>query len=194
MLGTVTRDSGKGGRHAEAKWDMNAIYISERLQESLRPIARCPLTTVVAPMGYGKTTAVNWYLEERARTETPRIIRISVYSDNLAIFWKSVQDAFARAGLALLRDYDCPTDAAGGSLLADDLCHELAGEKPCYLFIDDFHLLTDGGAAGGEGLPDRHGAAAAEPHGAVRIRPALRQRFSRELRWFTDAMDTFSQG
>lgn len=93
MLGTVTRDSGKGGRHAEAKWDMNAIYISERLQESLRPIARCPLTTVVAPMGYGKTTAVNWYPEERARTETPRIIRISVYSDNLAIFWKSVQDA-----------------------------------------------------------------------------------------------------
>ena len=85
------------------KWDMNAIYI-----------ARCPLTTVVAPMGYGKTTAVNWYLEERARTETPRIIRISVYSDNLAIFWKSVQDAFARAGSALLRDYDCPTDAAGG--------------------------------------------------------------------------------
>ena len=29
------------------RWDMNAIYISERLQESLRPIARCPLTTVV---------------------------------------------------------------------------------------------------------------------------------------------------
>lgn len=33
------------------KWDMNAIYISERLRESLRPIARCPLTTVVAPWG-----------------------------------------------------------------------------------------------------------------------------------------------
>lgn len=71
-----------------------------------------------------------------------------MYSDNLAIFWKSVQDAFARVGSALLRGYDCPTDAAGGSLLADDLCHELAGEKPCYLFIDDFHLLTDGRAAG----------------------------------------------
>ena len=25
----------------------------------------------------------------------------------------------------------------------DDLCHELAGETACYLFLDDFHLLTD---------------------------------------------------
>ena len=51
------------------KWTLNTVYISERLQESLRPVSRCALTTVVAPMGYGKTTAVNWYLEERARLE-----------------------------------------------------------------------------------------------------------------------------
>ena len=123
------------------KWNWNTVYISERLQESLRPISRCAMTTVVAPMGYGKTTAVNWYLEERAKAE--KLIRVSVYSDNLAIFWRSVQDAFVRAGSDLLRDYACPTDAAGGGLLADDLCHELAGETPCYIFIDDFHLLTD---------------------------------------------------
>ena len=125
------------------KWNLNTIYISERLQESLRPISRCAMTTVVAPMGYGKTTAVNWYLEERAKAETLKIIRISVYSDNLAIFWKSVQEAFARAGLPFLREYPCPTDAAGGGLMVDDLCHELAGETSCYIFIDDFHLLTD---------------------------------------------------
>ena len=129
------------------KWNLNTVYISERLQESLRPISRCAMTTVVAPMGYGKTTAVTWYLSERAKAETPHIIRISVYSDNLAIFWKSVQEAFARAGFCFLREYPCPTDAAGGGLLADDLCHALAGETPCYLFIDDFHLLTDKRAA-----------------------------------------------
>lgn len=153
------------------KWNLNTIYISERLQESLRPISRCAMTTVVAPMGYGKTTAVNWYLAERARVEgtgrtvrdareklvertdleetsrplreTPTIIRISVYSDNLAILWRSVQDAFARAGLDFLRDYSCPTDAAGAGLLVDDLCHALVGEASCFIFIDDFHLLTD---------------------------------------------------
>ena len=125
------------------KWNLNSIYISERLQECLRPISRCVLTTIVAPMGYGKTTAANWYLEERAKTEEVFVIRISVYSDNLAIFWRSVQDAFTHAGLDFLRDYPCPTDTASGSMLTDDLCHELLGKNSCYIFIDDFHLLTD---------------------------------------------------
>ena len=128
---------------SKRKRNFNTIYISERLQESLRPISRCALTTVVAPMGYGKTTAVNWYLAERAKSEPLTVVRISVYSDNLAIFWKSVQDAFAHSGLEFLQNYDCPSDAAGGSLLADDLCHALACEQSCYIFIDDFHLLTD---------------------------------------------------
>lgn len=103
------------------KWNLNTVYISERLQESLRPVSRCALTTVVAHMGYGKTTAVNWYLEERARLEPVKMIRVSVYSDNLAILWKSVQDAFARAGFGFMRDCDCPEDAASGGLLADEM-------------------------------------------------------------------------
>lgn len=82
------------------KWNLNTVYISERLQESLRPISRCAMTTVVAPMGYGKTTAVNWYLSERAKSEALHVIRISVYSGNLAIFWKSVQEAFAPMSLS----------------------------------------------------------------------------------------------
>ena len=97
------------------KWTLNTIYISERLQERLRPISRCALTTVVAPMGYGKTTAVNWYLAGRAKAEDATVVRISVYSDHPVIFWKSVQDAFEHAGLPLLRGYTCPDDAAGAS-------------------------------------------------------------------------------
>ena len=130
------------------KWNLNTIYISERLQESLRPVSRCQLTTVVAPMGYGKTTAVNWYLEERAKTELLRVIRISVYSDNLAIFWKSVQDAFCEQGLTFWAIMSVRSDAAGGGLLIDAICHELEGEASCYIFIDDFHLLTDSRASG----------------------------------------------
>ena len=127
---------------------LNTIYISERLQEKLRPIAHSRLTTVVAPMGYGKTTAVNWYLAQRTETEDAAVIRISVYSDNLAIFWRSVQEAFDHAGFSALRDYDRPADDAGASLLADGLCRVLAGARPCYIFIDDFHLLSDRRVAG----------------------------------------------
>ena len=31
----------------KSKWNLNTIYISERLQESLRPISCCAMTTVV---------------------------------------------------------------------------------------------------------------------------------------------------
>ncbi len=86
------------------KQNLNITYISERLQEGLRPISHCALSTVVAPMGYGKTTAINWFLSERAKAESAKIIRISVYSDNLVVLWKSVQKAFERAGFSFLQN------------------------------------------------------------------------------------------
>jgi len=94
-------------------------------------------------MGYGKTTAVNWFLSERAEKEKSKVIRISVYSDNVTILWKSMQDAFSFAGYDFLQEYPHPTDTASGSLLADALCHEMEGERQNYIFIDDFHLMTD---------------------------------------------------
>ena len=128
---------------AKQRWKGNTIYISQRLREELRPIEHCALTTVVAPMGYGKTTAVSWYLAERIRQQQAAVLRVSVYSDSLPIFWQSVQAAFTHAGIDLLRDYECPQDEASASLLIDDLCRTLALLGPCYLFIDDFHLLAD---------------------------------------------------
>ena len=125
------------------KLNLNSVYISERLQECLRPISRCAVTTVVAPMGHGKTTAVNWYLDEKKKAEDAVVIRINIYQDNLAIFWKSAQDAFAFVGLDFLRDYNWPDDAASAGLFADDFCRMLIGQKSCYIFIDDYHLLTD---------------------------------------------------
>lgn len=50
---------------------------------------------------------------ERAKLDEAAVVRISVYSDNLAIFWKSVQEAFSHAGFDFLRAYPCPDDAAG---------------------------------------------------------------------------------
>ena len=65
---------------AKRKPDTGAIYISPRLRVSLEPVGRCALTVVTAPMGYGKTTAVNWFLG----TQPPDCaIRVSIYSDSL---------------------------------------------------------------------------------------------------------------
>ena len=125
------------------KVNLNTLYFSDRLQAELRDISRHALTLVVAPMGYGKTTAVNWYLGECAQQPGTRVLRISVYSDSLPIFWQSVQYAFDRAGIDVLRGYGCPQDAATAAMLMDDLNDALAGPDACYIFIDDFHLLQD---------------------------------------------------
>lgn len=94
-------------------------------------------------MGYGKTTAINWFLNQRKQTENAVLLRVNIYSDNRSIFWKSVQNAFAAAGLTALAGCEYPEDASSAAQLMDDLCAVLAGDRPCYLFLDDFHLLKD---------------------------------------------------
>ena len=125
------------------KFNLHTIYISERLQECLMPVSHSVLTVVTAPMGYGKTTAVNWYLNRQGKSEKTFIIRISIYSDNVSVFWQSVQRAFSFAGLNFLDNYICPSDTAGASLLADEFCYSLGSSGNYYIFIDDFHLLKE---------------------------------------------------
>ena len=130
---------------ARNRQNLNIIYISDRMRETLRPIASCALTAVVAPMGYGKTTAVRWFLAEQAKAGAV-VLQASIYSDNRSIFWKSVQKAFAAAGLTVLEGYDCPADASDAALLLEDLCAALGGKTPYYLF---WTISTCWGRAGG---------------------------------------------
>ena len=128
---------------SKKKYNLNTIYISERLQENLKPISQSAFTAVTAPMGYGKTTAINWYLDKQSKNGNSCVIRISIYSDNLSVFWQSVQKAFAFAGLDFLDNYVCPSDVASAGMLADELCYALSGQTSYYIFIDDFHLLGE---------------------------------------------------
>ena len=126
------------------KPSFNTIYISERVQECLRPIARCALTTVVAPMGYGKTTAINWFLAEKTKGGKAVAIRLSIYSEKMPMLWRSAQDAFRFAGLDVLSAFDFPTSEAAATLVLEELCRAFSsGKTAYYLFLDDFHLLRD---------------------------------------------------
>ena len=74
---------------AKRKPDTGAIYISPRLRASLEPVGRCALTVVTAPMGYGKTTAVNWFLGTQPpgcaiRISTPSPVRMRRHSAGCA--------------------------------------------------------------------------------------------------------------
>ena len=128
------------------KPSLNTIYISERVQECLRPIARCALTTVVAPMGYGKTTAINWFLAEKTKGGKAVAIRMSIYSGSIPILWRSAQDAFRYAGLDVLDAFDFPGDEASAGRVMEELCRipveaDLASELRYRNPLVDEHTL-----------------------------------------------------
>ena len=108
------------------------------------PAPDCALTTVVAPMGYGKTTAINWFLAEKTKGGKAVAIRLSIYSEKLPMLWRSAQDAFRFAGLDVLSAFDFPTSEAAATLVLEELCRAFSsGKTAYYLFLDDFHLLRD---------------------------------------------------
>lgn len=129
---------------AKVNADINMVYIPERLRQRLRGIETCRLTTVVAPMGYGKTTAVNWCLARRQRAGD-RVLRMSIYSDSAALFWQSFRAAFrGTAAEDALARMDIPQDGTALGLLKEALSAALREDgRPWYFFADDCHLLGD---------------------------------------------------
>ena len=73
---------------------LNVTYISERLQEALCDIFQYSVTTVTAPMGYGKTTAVSAFLKQ-AEKDGILIRRQNIYSSSTSSFWKGFLPAFS---------------------------------------------------------------------------------------------------
>ncbi len=124
--------------------DINAIYISERMQENLRHIKDCVMTSIVAPMGYGKTTAALWYLEER-RKRGDEIFRVNIYSGDVNLFWQSFCGAFRGTQLgARLQGMEFPVGQSAVHFLIEnmtDYLHTL--QQDLFLLIDDCHLMQD---------------------------------------------------
>ena len=89
---------------------LNITYLSERLQEALCDIFQYSVTTVTAPMGYGKTTAVSAFLKQ-AENDSVSVRRQSIYGDSSASFWKGFCRLFS--GTAVYKELAAlpfPTD------------------------------------------------------------------------------------
>ena len=126
------------------KEDINAIYISERMQECLRRIGNSTLTAIIAPMGYGKTTAVYWYLKYR-QVQGDQYFRVNIYSDDIDLFWKSFCTAFRDTELGkLISQFEFPVGKTAIGLFAETVAEYLYDRTEQYfLFIDDYHLMND---------------------------------------------------
>ena len=71
---------------------LNDIYIQENLKKILDSIPEYTVTTVVAPMGYGKTTAVTSFL--KGLGSSALIFRLNMLADEGSIFWSSFCRSF----------------------------------------------------------------------------------------------------
>ena len=88
---------------------VNNLYLSERLQKTLAGVGSHTVTTVIAPMGYGKSTALKWWQQQlAARIPHAKIFRQLVAADSRQDFW----DGFCRA----LRSARARRAAAGARL------------------------------------------------------------------------------
>ncbi|MEA4893369.1 MAG: LuxR C-terminal-related transcriptional regulator [Peptococcaceae bacterium] len=124
---------------------LNGIFISQRLKRRLSEINDYPLTTVVAPMGFGKTTAVNWWAQRQVKSQADAVIlRQVIVSDSITDFWAGFCRAFK--GYPVLTEQmkalGYPRDATAVSMLAELLDEALAqSSSPIYMVMDDLHIL-----------------------------------------------------
>ncbi|QAT42985.1 helix-turn-helix transcriptional regulator [Aminipila luticellarii] len=124
---------------------LNDIFITERLKERLSEIGNHPITTVIAPMGFGKTTAVNWWAKRLAKSRGEAVVlRQMIVTDSVTDFWSGFCRAFKGYPQLLeeMKALGYPKDVPATALLSE-LLHETlsASSSPLYFIMDDLHLL-----------------------------------------------------
>ena len=126
---------------------LNHIYITERLKHRLKEINNHPITTIIAPMGFGKTTAINWWVKRETKSHSNAIIlKQMIATDSITDFWSGFCRAFRGYPKLTeqLKALGYPKDMGAVSALSEILNDALsANESPLYLIIDDLHLLGE---------------------------------------------------
>ncbi|MBQ9566409.1 MAG: hypothetical protein IJU98_12565 [Synergistaceae bacterium] len=126
---------------------LNDIYITDRLEALLPEIEAHTVTTVIAPMGYGKTTAIRHWQARMSQFHPDAIIlRQSVLGDSVGELWRRFCRLLARHDAILaarMREAGFPRDIQGCGLVAD-LWEEHRTPPSVWWILDDVHLLPQG--------------------------------------------------
>ena len=118
-----------------------SLYFSDRLTEVLSQIPEYPLTVMEAPMGYGKTTAIQEYAAKTGNKALWKTVR----ENDDAQFWSDFCEVFAEL------DRDCSRMLAELGLPDDNATRREAvalivnrpGKDRALFVIDDYHLLAE---------------------------------------------------
>ena len=68
---------------------LNTTYISGTLAFKLSKIFEYPVTSIVAPIGYGKTRAISWWVDYCQKKKSDSLIlQQIIVTDSLTDFWR----------------------------------------------------------------------------------------------------------
>ena len=122
---------------------LNHTFISSHLKDALNTASEYALTSVTAPMGYGKSTAINWFLDQVSVKNNCQVFRVNIYSNSTGLFWRGFQ-ASLEAADPEIQKFSYPDNTEEVILLAEHLADFFRNYNgTSYLFLDDFHLLCD---------------------------------------------------
>ena len=117
------------------------------MKVKLAEIGSRQITTIIAPMGYGKTTAVKWWSTRRTKSnESSQFFKLTVISDSVADLWSGICRIFRGHPDVhkQLKALGFPTNNQSLYLFADIMNSVLAeydDKEFIYFIIDDIHLL-----------------------------------------------------
>ncbi len=124
---------------------LNDIYISKRLKRRLNEISNHTITTIIAPMGFGKTTALNWWIKQVHKEESKALVlRQMVLTDSPTDFLNNL--------CATLKDFPLLTeqmkalgyaeDQRSIAMLAEFIRKEFSNNtEEIYYVLDDLHMM-----------------------------------------------------
>ncbi len=124
---------------------INSIFINDRLKKKLSDVKMYPVTTIIAPVGYGKTTAINWWAKNQLeKNENTVILRQIILTDSLSDFWSGFSNSFKN--YPILADHmealGYPGDARSIYFFTQLFKEMLVNNKePIYFILDDVHII-----------------------------------------------------
>lgn len=126
---------------------LNTTYISSALANKLSYISEYPVTSIVAPIGYGKTRAISWWVDYCQKKKSDALIlRQTIVTDSLADSWRSFCRNL-REWPELEKEMSAlgfPADPQARQLMMELLTDALAGKShDIFYIIDDLHFLTN---------------------------------------------------
>lgn len=117
------------------------LYFTKRILPKLEMIRDNALTIVEAPMGYGKTSAMKYYMN----SSNEKFHWINVSSNSKEIFWSDFCDVFGYAGTEIeenLRHSGYPTSEKTVAEVRS-IIKKTSVSEHTYIIIDDYNAFSD---------------------------------------------------